>query len=326
MKSHCPALTALLLTVLALIRPAGAADPDSLQARIYIAAMVYDDGFGVQLKSPSGMCFDPEAGEIFVADAGNGRVVVYDRQLNSVYSFVHYTRDPVSHRTIVGEPKGLAVNRRGDILLNDSRSDVLDLLDFRGRVIDACQPNRLLGDTSLRVRASCVAADDHDNFYILVTGDVSRILVVDQDLKLLRQMGEKGDLPAQFNTPVAIAVHHDRIYVGDLRGTPAVKVFDTLGQFLSGIGGHSIEKQDLTYPVGFGFLADENGGEYLLVADGLRQTTKVYTASGEFFTMIGGAGSEPGSVQYPSGLVSDGVATFYVLERVGGRIQKYEIR
>ncbi len=303
-----------------------AADPDSLQARVTITAMTYDDGFGVMLKSPSGIWCDQLAQEVFVADAGNGRVLIYDRQLNCIYSFRHYVTETETGRTVTGEPKGLAVNREGEILLNDALSDRLDLLDYRGRMVANCRPNRLVGDTSLRLKASCLTADVSDKFYIAVTGDITRILVVDRDLQLVRQMGEKGNLPGQLNTPVAIAVHGGRIYVGDLYGIPAVKVFDTIGQFLFGFGGHDIQRADLTFPVGFGFLGDGSGGEYILVADGLRQAIKIYSDSGELFTMIGGVGNLPGLVEYPSGLSSGDLSSFYVVERVGGRVQKYEIK
>lgn len=319
-------IIALGLAPLLVSTAARGANPDSLQERIIVSAIAYDDGFGSPLKNPAGIWCDRQAEEVFVADAGNGRVVIYDLYLNCKYSFKHFVEDPMTHAMVVGEPRGLAVNQQGEMLLIDSRTDRLDLLDYRGHVIDWCRPSRLLGDTTLRVRASFVTMGDDNRFYLLVTGDVNRILVLGSDLKLVRKMGETGELPGQLNNPLAIGVHGDKIYVGDLRGVPAVKIFDTLGQFLSGFGGHDIKREDLTFPVGFGYLSDESGGEYLLVGDALRQAIKVYTASGEFFLTIGGIGVGPGLVQYPSGLVSCSATSFYVVERVGGRVQKYEIK
>lgn len=303
-----------------------AADPDSLQARITIAAMTYDDGFGVVLKNPSGIWFDSSAGELFVADAGNGRVLIYDRELNCHYSFKHYVKDPATGRIITGEPKNLVVNSRGEILLNDAISDEIDLLDFRGRLIAAVSPGRLLGDTTLRIKTASLAVDPTDRFYVLITGDITSILVLDGDLQLVKKIGEKGNLPAQLNTPISIKVFGGKIFVGDLYGTPAVKIYDTSGPFLFGFGGHDINREDLTFPVGFGFIEFGPGERFVLIADGLRQAVKVFNDSGVFFTMIGGFGHDPGQLQYPSGLVSDGGSAFYVVERSGGRIQRYEIR
>jgi len=301
-------------------------DPDSLQSAITIAAVAYDDGFGLALKEPSGIWFDTVAGEVFVADAGNGRVVIYDRQLAFKYSFRHFVRDPATGRTIAGQPKGMAGNSRGEILLHDAITDRLDLLDFRGQVIDFVWPKRLLGDTSLHLKMACLTADAADRFYVVVNGDLTTVLFLDQDLRLVRQIGQKGDSAYQLNTPVGVGYYDGRIYIGDLYGSPAVKVFDTLGQFLFGFAGHDVERADLTFPAGFGFLSDGSGGRLVLVPDGLRQTIKVYTETGEFFTMIGGYGRLPGFLQYPSGIASDGRSSFYVIERTGRRVQRYVIK
>lgn len=303
-----------------------AISPDSLQSKITIGAVAYDDGFGMTLKEPSGIWFDTIAGEVFVADAGNGRVLIYDRQLICKYSFRHFVRDPVSGKSTSGQPKGLAVNKRGEILLNDAVSDRLDLLDFRGKVIDKVWPNRLLGDSTLHLKTACLTAGADDKFYVAVNGDLTTILVLDQDLLLARQFGQKGDSAGQLNTPVGIGIYDGKIYVGDLYGSPAVKVFDTLGQYLFGFGGHDVERADLTFPVGFGFVSDGSGGRFVLVLDGIRQTVKVFTEKGEFFTMIGSYGRLPGFLQYPSGISSDGHSIFYVVERSGRRVQLYELR
>jgi DNA-binding beta-propeller fold protein YncE len=303
-----------------------ASDPDALQASVSIGAVAYDDGFGLTLKEPSGIWFDTLAGEVFVADAGNGRVVIYDRWLTFKYSFRHFVKDAGSGRTVAGQPKGMAVNSSGEILLNDAITEQLDLLDFRGRVIESANPKLLLGDTTLHLKTSCLTVDVLDRFYVVVNGDLATILVLNQDLDLVLQIGAKGDSAHQFNTPVAIGVNHGRIYVGDLYGLPAVKVYDTLGQYVFGFGAHDVERADLTFPTGFGFISDASGARLILVPDGLRQTVKVYTETGEFFTMIGGYGRLPGFLQYPSGIASDGHAMFYVVERAGRRIQLYETR
>jgi len=301
-------------------------EPDSLHARLTIPAMAYDDGFGTSLREPSGICLDTAAGEVFVADAANGRVVIYDRGLTALYSFRHYVQDPASGYVSAGQPKGVAVTSQGDIALIDAVSDRLDLLDFRGRVIDHVRLNRLVGDTTLHLKAACITVDAADQFYVAVNGDLTTVLVLDADLGLIRRISDKGDSAHQLSTPVGIAVFNGRVFVGDLYGLPAVKVFDTLGGYLFGLGKHDVERPDLTFPGGFGFLDDGSGGTLILVMDAIRQVVKVYSADGTFLTMIGGQGRLPGQFQYPSGLVSDGRSSFYVLERVGRRVQQFLLK
>lgn len=301
-----------------------ATEPDSIHNHLSIPAVAIDDGFGTGLREPSSVWLDTLAGEVFVADTRNGRVVIYDRDLTALYSFRHYVRD--SHGNAqTGQPKGLAVTSGGDILLVDAVSDVIELLDFRGRMLEQVSLNRLLGDTSLQLKPACVAVDAADRFYLAATGDVTTILVLNADLSLLRTIGEKGDSAWQLNTPVGLGVCEGRVFVGDLYGLPAVKIFDTLGQYQFGFGTHDVERPDLTFPGGFGFL-EGSDGKLILVVDVIRQVVKVYENDGRFVTMIGGMGRLTGQFNYPSGIVSDGKSTFYVVERVGRRVQQFRLK
>jgi DNA-binding beta-propeller fold protein YncE len=303
------------------------ADADAFQQRVVVTAIAYDDGFGSLLKTPSGITFDAHSGEVFVADAGNGRVVVYDRELNSKFTFLHYVEDMLTGRKMLGQPKSIAVSKVGDIILIDGLSDVIDRLDFRGRLIEQIRPAKLLGDSTLKLRPMCITSDEEcRRYYVLITGDLTRVIALDEELRLVSQMGEKGTRPHQFDSPTALAVHGGKVYIGDLRATPAVKIFDTSGAYLLGFGDHDIDRKDLSFPVGFAFLADGAGGEYILVTDALRQVTKVYHPNGEFFTAIGGIGVGPGLVQYPAGCATESPTTFYVVERTGERVQRYEIK
>ena len=316
----------LLVLALGFAGPGWAIDADSLQARLTVAALAYDDGFGAYLKEPLGVWLDTAAGEVFVADAGNGRVVIYDQSLTPLYTFTHYVRDPRKGYVYAGQPKGMAVTQEGDMLVVDAATDRLDLLDFRGRELDHVELNGLLGDTTLRVKASCLTADAAGQFYVVVNGAVTAVLVLDASLSLVRRIGEKGDSAFNLNTPVGIGVYEGKVYVGDLYGLPAVKVFDTLGQYLFGFGKHDVERPDLTFPGGFGFLDDGSGGKLILVMDGLRQAIKVYSQDGTFVTIFGGQGRRPGQLLYPTGLVSDGKSRFYVVEKANGRVQMFQLR
>lgn len=299
---------------------------DTLQNHVVISGITYDDGFGLGLKDPAGIFYQKSAGEVLVADGGNGRVVIYDSLLGATYTFKHFFKDRHSGKSELGEPRTIAVNSDGEILLLDARSDRIDLLDFRGRVLQSVAPCRLLGDSSLRLIMSAVAIDNADQIYLLVTGAVTRVLVFDRDLNLVRQFGEVGDLPHQLSSPTAIGVWRGRVYIGDLRGLPAVKVYDSLGTFVFGFGSHDVKPEDLSLPAGIGFLENPFTGPVILVLDGLRQAVKLYDMEGVFAIAIGGFGYLPGLVQYPSGIATDGFATFYVVEKGGGRVQRYDFK
>ncbi len=322
---HLRALLFLLL-ILSCFPLQAAAQRDSLQAHVLISAMTYEDGFGVPLKDPAGIFYQRKSKEIFVADAGNGRVVVFDTLLSALYTFKHYVKESATGERVLGEPRGMAVNDDGEILLLDARSSTLDLLDFRGKLITNINAAQLLGDSTTRIVFSGVTIDTNGRFYLLVSGDVAKVFVLDRDLQVVRSFGESGNLPEQFMTPSSICFANGLLAIGDLRALPAVKIFDTLGNFLNGFGGHDIQLADISLPSGIAELDCQLTGRVFIVADGLRHVLKLFDDNRQVVTMIGGFGYEPGLLQYPSGIASDGVATFYVVERAAGRVQRYDLR
>ncbi len=299
---------------------------DTFQNHVFISAVAYDDGFGVALKDPAGIWYQKSTGEVYVADAGNGRVIIYDSLLTAIYSFKHYVKDRFTGETVLGEPRSIAVNNDGEILIVDGRTNRLDLLDFRGRLLNSIALNQLLQDSSLSLVLSAVTIDENGNFYVIVSGDIVLVLVLDRNLNLFRQIGEQGNLPEQLNTPSAIGISSGRVYIGELRGLPTVKVFDTLGQFQFGFGEHDIQPEDLSLPSGIAFLDGPLTGPATLVVDALRHAIKLFDKDGKYISTIGGFGFLPGLLQYPSGLSSDGGSTFYVVEKGGERVQRYDLK
>ena len=121
-------------------------------------------------------------------------------------------------------------------------------------------------------------------------------------------------------------VNSGRLYVTDLYGTPAVKVFDTSGSYLFGFAGHDIERADMSFPSGLAVIANDRGEPNIWVVDGLRQVIKVFDSEGEFIQLVGGFGINPGEFRYPSDIVTLTDSIIYVVERVGNRIQRFDIK
>ena len=81
-------------------------------------------------------------------------------------------------------------------------------------------------------------------------------------------------------------------------------------------------KTDFSYPAG---ITITRGGRVWIV-DSIRQVVKCLTEDGEFITMIGGFGSEPGDMKYPSSVASDGDTLLVVAEKNGNRYQQFVIK
>lgn len=301
-----------------------AAQRDSLQEHVSIGGLTYDDSFGIPLKEPAGIWYHAPTGELFVADAGNGRIIIFDSLLNSLHSFPHAIWDKSTGRSITGQPRAVVVASDHSMLVLDSRSDAIDLLDFRGRLIRRRTVGELI-DSTLHMMPIAATISPGDTFFVLVGGDRNLVLVMNAELDLIRQFGESGERKEQFNTPTCIGYLNDQVFVGDVRGLPAIKQFDPSGRFVRGFAAHDIQPPDLSFPSGIIMLNGPRTGPVILVSDALRHVIKLYTPDGEFRTTIGGFGYLPGLLQFPSGLAGNGKDVIFVVERGGGRIQKYDI-
>lgn len=321
-----PALLLAILLGLTAAHPVPAQDAVASVSDFTITAIAFDDGWQQPLRNPSALHYDSKAGEVFVADAGNHRVVIYDSELRPKYSFDHFVPDQRSGRTIKGEPRDVAVNSVGEILLIDNLASYVGVFDYRGKLLEKIYPKALYGDTSLAVKPQCLAVDEADNLYVAVSGDVTTVLVLDSLFNLKRMIGQRGGGEADFSSPMACYVHRGKLYVTDLYANPAVKVFDTAGTFLFGFAGHDIDRGDVSFPAGITVMETSSGNIRIWVADGLRQVIKVFDETGEFSEVVGGYGFNPGEFRYPSDIADLGGGAFCVVERIGNRIQRFQTK
>ena len=324
-RRHVLGVAALTLLILCggLLLAQGAGD--ALNARISITALVNDDGWDRALRAPSALFFDERSGELFVADAGNNRVLVLDRNLGPRYSFLHFVPEYGTGRPIKGEPRDLVVNSRGEILLIDNHAEFVDVLDFRGTPVDRIMLDRLQGDTSLTIRPQTIAIGPDDYLYIGTAGDVVGVFILDPDFRIVRVIGQSSADVRPFQTIMAVAVYDSILYVTDLHAEPAVKLFTLDGRYLSGFAKHDVDRADLSFPSGIAVMTDESGQKTIWITDGLRQTVKVYYHDGAFLAFVGGFGVKPGEFRYPADIAASGDSLFYILERTGGRISRFVI-
>ncbi len=314
-----------LFLVLLLIIPDLSVASD-IPSRITFDAITFDDGMGIALRSPRSIFFDRRSGELTVADAGNNRIIIYDRNLKPLFSFDHFVRDRYTGMIVKGEPKAVAVNSLGEIIVIDNLVEYLEVLDFRGTPLEKFTVGQILGDSAIKARPECLAIDAADNLYLGVTGKMTAVLMLDKNLKLIRVIGKKGPLPSELNTILAVTESEGLLYLTDLYSVPAVKIFDTSGNYISGFAGHDIEEPDLSLPSGIAVSEDSIDGTLIWVTDALRQVIKVYNSDGDMLVQVGGFGYKLGEYQYPAGIAFTGDGHFFVSEKVGNRIQRFLLK
>ena len=107
---------------------------------------------------PTCLYVDSHTGDIFVTDASNSRIAIYDSQRR--FNFEFSTRDRVS------SPRQVAVDSQGRIfVLGDTRQHTLAVFDYNGEFLNYVD---LMADGN-RVEPEGFGLDSKDNLYVLKT-------------------------------------------------------------------------------------------------------------------------------------------------------------
>lgn len=329
MRSGLSLIAAVFIALAGFAPKPTQAAPQSFGDRVVFTAVTYDNGTGGDLKGITDLFYDSYTDELYACVPSDHSIVIYDDNLTPRYAFRHYVADRRTAGRILGEPNSIAVTRDGDILVLDGLANYIDLLDFRGEPVEQLWLNRIYGDTNLTIRPLAIAKDEADNFYITTGGDLATIIVLNPDLTYKRRIGHRAidssDVEG-FMTVVGLHVSKGLVFVSDLYAVPALKIYDTSGHYISGFGGHTVEKNDITMGTGIAIMTDSVGDPIIFSCDELRQVIKVFTKSGQFLANIGGFGNGVGAVAYPTDIVASRNNTFFISEKVGKRIQRFEVR
>ncbi len=271
-------------------------------------------------SSPQGIFYDRWNKEVYVCDAGNHQVMIFDSTGFPVYRFDHRLRRSKGEERILGEPRNLVVNKAGDIFLIDNLAGFVDILDQRGNSVDRLVLQDIPEFENVKIRPEFLAVDNRDNLYVATSGEEVKILIFDKDLNLASYFGAKGEDNAELETVTGLWVDDEgRIYVTDADAHFCVQVFSSEGELLLGFGGHDVNREDFSLPTGVATTADGK----IFVVDELRQVVKAFDGDGKFLFWFGGFGIGAGAMRYPRFITSDGGHELFVVERVGKRYQKF---
>jgi len=310
----------LIFCLIALTAAADSTVAESTSPDIRLINVVRGYSDRQMFGNPLGIFYDARKQEIYLADAGNHQVGIFDTKGATLWTFKHFVTDSRTGERIAGSPNSIVVTSEGEIIVSDNQADYLDLLDYRGTPLQRIEPADY--DDISSFRAAALALDDNGNLYIGTKIEKSEIIKLDPQYRLVMRFGEKGMEPQQFNSISGILVDHSgKIYITDLFANPVVKIFSSNGQFVTGFGNREENKTDFSYASGITIIGDR-----IWVVDGLRQVVKCLTLDGEFVTMIGGLGVQPGDMNHPSAVASDGDSLLFVAERLGNRYQQFVIK
>jgi len=167
------------------------------------------------LVRPGGIAIDRENRFVYVADAGNDVVDVFDADS---YKFLrrigkpskkHEQSDPGTFAL----PEGVAVDNECNLYVTDTFNDRVEIFDADGNFISAFGKN---GDGPADFERPKGIAVDRDGHIWVVDAAQNRVKVFNQQGRLLIYFGGQGYYPGQFMGPWGIAIDRtNRVIVSE---------------------------------------------------------------------------------------------------------------
>jgi DNA-binding beta-propeller fold protein YncE len=269
-----------------------------------------------QFSNPQGIAITA-GGEVYVADANNGRVQRFSDTGSYETQWGHYP-----DAGVLDQPSGIAVDASGNTYVTNKTEDVIQkfgpsgsyLLDWGG----TGSTNGLMKDPA------AVAIGPSGNVYVADTVN-QRIQVFDGSGTYLSQFASFGDCSiscsdGQVDGPAGIVVDGSgNVYVADTLND-RVEKYDPSGNFLLKWG--STGTGDTQFRAPRGLAIDGSGNVW--VADSSNNKVKEFSATGTWIRTIGGAaGSADGLFKTPTDLEFDAEGTLWVLDKGNDRFQRF---
>ena len=201
-----------------LTSPAGSLDPyEGKRVELNALQTWGDAGTGNgQFTTPRGLAVAPN-GNIYVADAGNHRIQVFDPAGQFLFS---WGNGQGSNNGQFNEPWGIAVGPDGSVYVADTWNHRIQIFDAEGTFIKSI-------GTFVNVQSAPetetgnfwgprdIAVDPQGNFYVTDTGN-KRVQKFDADGNFLQTFGGGGIVAGSFEEPVGIDIDSEgNIYVAD---------------------------------------------------------------------------------------------------------------
>lgn len=247
--------------------------------------------------------------QIYVADSGNGRVVVYSRK----GVFTKTLGDQGTSATKLIYPTDLAVTQDDHLYVADRPAGRIMLINPQGKVVKSFPE----GEDRLKLNGFsplALALDDGGN---LVVSEVSQQRLVyfnpaGKLLKIVKKDKFKRDLPLSFAN--GIATEGNKLYIANSNQSNVLVYNDQAGQF----DVMALKNQALTLPRG---MAVDPASKNLFVADLMQhQVYQIDLKGQKRVDTIGMVGIDKQLFSYPNDVAVDSEGRLYIADKGNGRI------
>lgn len=307
-------LTALIvfLSCLGMVRtPALAAGKDrGIMSVEFLYAIEYAGGRSDMLREPLDIFFDRQKKELYVTDAANRAVLVYDN--NGMF------QQKIGIDGKEGSPRLVAVDGKGRIYTGHVTSPKISLLDFRGEPLEVINLPGIVDVPGNTVRPMYLASGNSGEVYALKSA--GGIVKVDPNGESHEEMNIAGE--GAPNMIYGMTVDREGRYLFTDMRPYSVVIYDPQKKEFKRFGSPGVLYGQLDRPIGI--AADDSG--HIFVVSTVTNKVSCFDRDGNFIEEFGGFGETYGRFYMPSKIVSDGKDRLFVLENTLKRVQVFKVK
>lgn len=267
---------------------------------------------------------DPNKEEVFEKPAGvatdsHGRIIIASLQLATVFIL-----DKDNHQVgrlrgdrgiVLRSPLGVAVDSKDSIYVSDPALHMVLKFDRDGNL------QATFGTDQGMKNPVYMAIDRPRNRLFVVDSHLHQVLVYDlNSLRLIQQVGKRGNKNGEFNYPVGIAVDQKGNFAVTDTGSCSVQLFSPDFKFVRRFGTQGMQPGNFVRPKGVAF---DNEG-HIYVVDAAFNNFQIFTDKGQILMFVGSLGSGPGNFNLPNGIFIDPGNRVYVSDQLNGRVQVFQ--
>ena len=213
-------------------------------------------------------------------------------------------------------PKGIAIDRRGNILVTDSGSHCIHWFTSTGIRLLTVGEKRS-GPLQFKHPVSIKVNPLTQQVYVVEYGN-NRIQILDQDLTHSKHFGKEGSGREEFNHPYDLSTDSDgNVYVAD-GDNHRIQVFTANGVYLRHFGRKGEGEGELDQP---NTIAVDNKHNWVYVGEWGNNRISIFSTNGEFIRSFGKQGKGNGQFKDFFLLAVGKSGTLYVSDTNNCRIQ-----